>query len=114
MAAAYGCAIFRNSRGMTYYKDIYLADSATALIRWDGGGGASSTSPDFFNAPEPIYLNDVCIVTGSAQTKLDVRRNNVSTGNILRQACHLSSVTFRPGLNVPFNQGDKITIAELA
>lgn len=101
--------------GQTYTKDIYLSDVANARVRWDGGLGASSTSPEFFTPPEPVVMQDYAQVTGTADTtKLQVCRAGVPTGDILRYTIHLTTLNNRPALNIVFAAGQDISANQLA
>lgn len=100
--------------GKSYSKDIYLSDVAAALARFDGGSGASSTSPTDWRPPEPVVLVDYSEVTGKADTtKIQLTRNGVPTGDILRASIHLTSLANRPRLAIPFNTGDQISAVQL-
>lgn len=93
----------------TYSKDIYLSDVVDALVRWDAGSGASATSDTNWRAPEQIVLIDYSQVTGTADTtKLQLTRNGVPTGDMLRYTIHLTSLNNRPRLGIVFNPGDNI------
>lgn len=117
MAAAPQYASFTlvGRSGRTYQLDAYFSDVANASVKWDGGAGASSTSPDFYTAPEDCILTDYSQVTGLTDTaKVSITRNNVPTGNILRAAIHLTTLNNRPKLQLPFKAGDKIAGVQLA
>lgn len=114
MAATAGSAIFTGKSGMTYSKDIYLSDTVNTPINWDAGVGAAATSPAAWRCPEDVLLTDVAIVTGAAQTKLQVTRNGVPNGNALRHTLHLNTLNNRPNLRIPFNAGDDIGAIQLA
>lgn len=115
MAATVGAFQFVGAAsGRSYSKDIYLSDTANGLINFDSGGGASATTETFWTAPEPIYLTDYAVTTGYAQTKLQIIRNGVPTGDILRHGIHLDTLNNRPRLGIPFNAGDKLAAIQLA
>lgn len=61
----YGGMFFRGRSGATYPIDIYISDVNGALINFDGGAGAGSTSPTFWIAPEDVILEDYSQVTGT-------------------------------------------------
>lgn len=110
-----GSMIFMGRSGRMYSKDVYVSDVAAALINMDSGAGASATSEKFWTPPEPVLLNDFSLVTGTADTtKLQVTRNGVPTGDILRYAIHLTTLNNRPRLNIPFIPGDKVGALQLA
>lgn len=101
----YGTMCFVGIRtGKTYSKDIYLSDVAEAMVRWDGGAGASSSSPDSWRPPEPVILVDYSQVTGTADTtKIILIRDGQPTGDILRYTIHLTSLSNRPRLRIGFS-----------
>ena len=86
----------------TYIVDLYLDDVADAPVNFDGGAGASATSPESYRAPEPVLLTDLAIVTGAAQTKLQLLRGNNPTGDMLRHTLFLNTLAFRPRLTIGF------------
>lgn len=101
--------------GMKYAKDVYVSDVATALINWDSGAGASATSRNFWRAPEPIEMLDFSMIAGTADTtKIQVTRNGVNTGDTLRYAVNLSSLSSRPRLKILFASGDEVGATQLA
>ncbi len=115
MAATNGTAQFIGLRTrQTYTKDLYLSDAAGALVNWDSGAGASATSEQSWIAPEPVVLSDVAVVTGAAQTKLQLLRNGVPSGDMLRQTVHLTTLANRPSLSILFTKGDKIGMIQIA
>lgn len=114
MAASYGSALFKGRSGRTYYKDIYADDTANNPIRWDNGGGASATSETSWISPEDCVLLDFCLTAATGQTKTSLQGNGMQTGDIFRNALHLSTVTFRPTLMVPFRAGTKVSMVQLA
>jgi len=115
MAATNGTAIFRGLRsGLSYIKDLYFSDTAGTQINWDGGVGASATSPLDWVPNEHVRLVDFSIVTGAAQTKLQLIRNGIPTGDLLRYAIHLTTLNMRPQLNIVFAAGQKISGIQLA
>lgn len=103
----YGTMVFRGLRtGKTYVKDLYVSDVLAALITFDAGGGAGAATPTAWKAPEPLILVDYAQVTGTQDTtKLQVTRNGVPTGDMLRYSIHLTSLNNRPALSIGFGQG---------
>lgn len=112
----YGTMIFRGMKsGLTYSKDIYLSDVANALINWDGGAGASATSPTNWTPPEAVVLVDYSQVTGTADTtKLQMTRDGVSTGDMFRYTIHLTSLNNRPKLRTVFGARQQISAIQRA
>ena len=101
--------------GKTYSKDVYVSDVVAGLVNWDAGAGASASSPEDWPATEGVTLVDAAIVTGMADTtKLQLTRNGVPTGDIIRYEVYLTSLNNRPALNIPFNALDKIAAIQLA
>ena len=103
----YGTFVFRGLiTGRIYNVDIYLSDTADALLHFDGGAGAGETSPDSFIPTEPVALIDVAIVTGTADTtKLQILRGNQPTGDFLRYSQHLTTSPFRSPVSLGFAAG---------
>lgn len=103
------------SSGMHYAKDAYVSDVANALVNFDSGAGAGTGSETFWTPPEPVMLVDYSMVTGTADTtKLQVTRDGVPTGDVLRYTVHLTSLNSRPRLNIPYGAGQKIGCIQLA
>lgn len=115
MAATQGTAIFAGLRSRkSYIVDIYLDDVADALINWDGGAGSSATSPEYWTPTEPVILTDMAIVTGAAQTKLQLMAGNRPTGDMLRHTLQLNTLAKRPSLAIGFNAGQAVRAIQKA
>jgi len=112
----YGTMTFYGlSSGKSYNKDLYLSDVAAALVRFDGGQGAGGTSPTELTFPEAVVLTDYAQVTGTADTtKLQLTRNGIPTGDILRYEVHLTSLNNRPSLRVGVGAGVRFSANQLA
>lgn len=112
----YGQFTFRGVRsGKSYSVDAYFSDVAAALVRFDAGSGASSTSPTEWVCPEDVVLRDYTIVTGMVDTlKVQLQRNNNPTGDVLRYALHLTTLANRPGLNIGYRAGSNFRATQLA
>lgn len=109
----YGVVIFRGASGQTYDKGIYMSDVNGTQVRWDGGAGASATSPEDWYAPEPVVIRDVALGADLTDCKqLQICKNGIPTGDILRTALQLISITYRPVKNIPFFPGTKITFIQ--
>ena len=115
MAAQSGNVSFVGRSTRTYAKQIYCDDTANHTVLFDAGVGAASGIGDaFFIAPEMMVMTDICLAAATAQTRTQVVRNGVPTGDTLLNAQHLASVTFRPQLRIPFLKGDKVALVQLA
>ena len=114
MAATQGTMTFIGRSGKTYIKDVYLSDTVNTPINFDGGIGASATSPLEVTFPEEVILKDVALVTGAAQTKLQLARGGVPTGDMLRHTLHLNTLAFRPALRIGVRAGVRLTAIQLA
>jgi len=113
-AAQHGLMLFVGLQtGQTYAKDVYISDAAGALINWDSGAGAGSTSETFWTPPEAVVLRDFSIHTGMTQLSARLARNGVPTGDTLRYAIHLDTLANRPTLNIPFAAGDKVQVTQV-
>lgn len=99
----------------SYIKDLYLNDVANNPARFDGGQGASTTSPTELTFPESVILSDYAQVTGTVDTtKLQLTRNGTPTGDILRYAVHLTSLNNRPRLVIGIGAGVRFGANQLA
>jgi hypothetical protein len=110
----YGTMVF-TGRLKTYHKEVYVSDVANAAIRFDGGGGAGASSPTELTFGEPVILIDYSQVTGTAETtKIQLTRNGVPTGDILRYEIHLTSLNNRPRLAIGIAAGVRFSANQLA
>ncbi|GAH92058.1 unnamed protein product [marine sediment metagenome] len=111
---AYGTFVFVGMRSQRIYNvDSYIADVADDLIHFDGGGGASPTSPTSFTAPEDILLSDVSFKTGpTVISKLQILRGNQATGDFLRLAAHLDTSPARSPVRLGFVRGTEVRAIE--
>lgn len=99
----------------TYTVDAYVSDVANAVVRFDGGGGASTTSPDYWAAPEPCVLTDFAIVTGTQDTtKLDLSINGRPVGGFLRYTMSLTTTSQRPRLSLGMRAGSQFRAIQRA
>lgn len=115
-APEYGTFTFQGIRtGRIYNVDMYFSDVADALLNFDGGAGASATSPTSFTAPEDLLLTDIAIVTGGTDTKkVQLLRNNQPTGDFIRHVPHLTTNPFRPALRLGFRAGTEVRAIQKA
>lgn len=114
MAAQYGSVTLVMGRGDVRQVDAYFDDTAGNPVRFDGGGGASATSPTFYTVPRNCIVTDVVLAAATGQTKTQINRNNQPTGNILRNSVHLASVVTRPALRIMFAAGSNLSMTQLA
>lgn len=114
-APEYCTFVFLGQSTRVYNVDVYYSDVVDGLINWDGGAGASATSPDSFTAPENITLKDIAVVTGGTDTtKFQLLRGNQPTGDFIRHVPHLTTNPNRPQLNLGFRQGTQIRAIQKA
>lgn len=115
-APQYGTIAFMGQQsGRVYNVDLYLGDVVDSLGNFDGGGGASATSPDSFTAPEDLLLSDFSIVTGMTDTtKIQILRGNQPTGDFLRYTQHLTTSPTRSPLRLGFSRGTQIRVIQKA
>ena len=114
MAATEGTAVFVGRSGKTYVKDMYLSDTVNTPVNWDSGGGAAATSKDDVSFPEDVYLADVSVVTGAAQTKLHLIADGSSMGQFLRHTLHLNTLANRPALRIPLRARQVLMALQIA
>jgi hypothetical protein len=98
---------------MTYTKDIYVGDSNGTQVNWDAGQGAASTSPLYWIPPEDVTMKDLIMAAAPTITRMQVTRNGVPTGDMLRVAAHTQAITFRPMLNIPIRAGSQVIINQI-
>jgi len=98
----------------TYTIDIYITDVVGASVKFDGGAGASATSPDFYTFPEPVIIEDLSVVTGLTDTtKIRLVGNGKPSANILRYALHLTTLNNRPRLTVGVRAGSRLSAIQI-
>lgn len=115
-APQYGTFTFVGIRsGRVYNVDAYFSDVADALVNYDGGAGAGTTSPTSWTAPEPVLLVDQAIHTGMTDTtKIQTLRNNQPTGDFLRYTQHLDTSPARSPVRLGVNQGTEFRCIQKA
>jgi len=117
MATPQYCGFFFQGlkTGKTYSIDAYVSDVNAAYVRFDGGAGAGTASPDHWIAPEPVTLRDFAMHTGTADTeKIRMVSNGRPTAHVLRYATHLDSLATRPTLNISFSEGTQIAAFQIS
>lgn len=113
----YGTAMFKGiDSGKTYAVDIYISDVANAVVNFDSGSGASSTSLGFWKAPERVVLYDLSIASGTADTKsiFPTADGGQIAGFRFRYANFLNTLATRPSLAIGFRQGTNIGFTQSA
>lgn len=111
----YGFMKFKGMSGRTYIKDVYASDVANALVNFDSGAGAGSSSETFWTPPEPVVLTDFGIHTGMVDTTaIRITKNGVPSGDTLRYAAHLDTSTGRPGLVIGCAASVKVSAIQIA
>lgn len=116
MATSVGTVHFVGASGQGYVKDIYVVDTANALDRWDGGAGADSTSPDYWETPEPLTLTHYYQVAATGQTRSRININGTPTQSMLRNALHIPSATIigTPYVGLKFPAKVRVSITAIA
>lgn len=115
-APQYGTVVLRGLRtGRIYNVDAYFSDVVDGLANFDGGGGASATSPTSFTMPEECIMVDFSIVTGMTDTtKVQVLRGNQPTGDFLRFTQHLTTSPARAPIQLGFRAGVELRCIQKA
>ena len=115
-APQYGTVVLRGLRtGRIYNVDAYFSDVVDGLANFDGGGGASATSPTSFTMPEECIMVDFSIVTGMTDTtKVQVLRGNQPTGDFLRFTQHLTTSPARSPIQLGFRGGVELRCIQKA
>lgn len=107
----YGTATFiGQASGKKYSVDLYISDVVAAPTTWDSGTGATSTSLQFWKAPERVVLIDLSIATGpTVMTSLvPTADGGQIAGQRMRIANFLNTLAFRPALTLGFNAGTNV------
>ena len=111
----YGQMIFIGQSGKSYCVDLYVSDVNAALINFDGGGGAGSTSPTTWVCPENVTLVDFSMTTGTADTeKIRLVVNNKPLASVLRYVQHVSTNANRPRLSQGFAKGSQVSAFQIS
>jgi len=101
--------------GKSYLVDFYVSDVDGALVKFDAGAGASSSSPEFYTFPEDVVIKDISIESGTADTtKMRLVVNGKPTSHIIRYSVHLTSLNNRPELQIGVRQGSMVQFIQLA
>lgn len=116
MATPQYCGFFfTGESGKTYSVDAYISDVNGALVTFDSGAGAGSTSSTYWVAPENVILKDFSMVTGTADTeKIRICKNGIPTPNVLRYVPHLTTNAERPKLQIGFVSGTMVSAIQIS
>jgi hypothetical protein len=108
--ATTGTITLIGASGQTYARGFYLPDAAGGVLHFDNGAGASSTSQDFATWNETVAIKDFFILTTAtpAATQFRLTMNGVPTSQLFSVAAHISTVTFRPQLNLTIPAGQRL------
>lgn len=100
--------------GKPYSIPIYIADVADALVHFDGGSGASATSPQDFDCPEDMVIEDISVKSGPTVIfSLQPASGNALIQNTRYQlADFLNSLPARPKLRLGFRKGSRMRFYE--
>jgi len=115
-AARYGTAVFKGQSGRVYNVDLYVSDVASALVNWDSGNGATSTSLTYWKSPENCVLIDLSLASGLTDTTNVVMVSDGAQipGARLRYANFLNSLATRPAINLGFRAGSNVSAIQVA
>jgi len=115
MTAATNVTFIFQSGRQSYSIQGVLQDAAGGAIRFDSGNGIAIGSPtttgtDFKTFGEEVMLKDIIIGTAGTPAALNFRLtlNGVPTTQVFLVAAHLTSITFRPQLNLPVPAGARL------
>lgn len=109
-AAVDGTFILTGQSGRSYMVGAYFPDAAAGIINFDQGAGAGAATGAFKTFDENVVLTDICLGTGTTPAALQFRLtlNGNPTSQLFRVALQLSSVAFRPRLNLPIPKGARL------
>lgn len=112
MAATTGIATFVGQQsGRRYSKHLYITDTTATLVRWDVGSGASTTSPEYFTAPENLVLIDMSILAAPTVTTCSVIVNGQPSGDRLQYAVQTAATVNRVPLAIPIAAGAQFQLS---
>lgn len=114
-APQYGTIILLSADGrQTRSVDIYVSDVVAALVNFDEGQGATSTSKTEYIAPSNCVIKDVIFETGLTDTSVyQLTVNGSPTGDWLR-AIVQDDGNERPKLTIPVAKGSAIGLIQRA
>jgi hypothetical protein len=101
--------------GIDYAVDAYVSDVVGSMVTFDAGAGAGAASPNFYTFPEAVYLRDIAVVTGLADTtQIRIVAGGAPTPHVLAYATHLNTNVGRPKLAIPFKAGTRFMALQMA
>lgn len=108
MAATAGTFFFKTKSGLGICKDVYVPDAVGDVIRFDGGAGAGSASPDFCTFGEDVVLVDASFAAAPTATRVRLVANGAPTNQVIRYGSHAYNLNNRPALNVYIRAGTRL------
>lgn len=115
MAAAILTIRLAGRSGRVYSVQGYASDASAVAVKFDETKVPVAGSPDSYTCKEPCTLFDVAFTTDLATpTAVQITRNGSPTGDIVDVTAQLVSVVSRPNPSIPFAQGDKIGLMQIA
>jgi len=101
--------------GATKQIELYISDVNAAMVNFDGGGGAGTTSPDYFIMPVAGAIVDFAIKTGLTDTeKVRILLDGMDVGYTVRYIQFLDSLAKHPSVLVPVRAGRAIRLKQVS
>jgi len=97
--------------GATYARQTWFPDAAGSSLRFDQGAGVSASLGETFTSfPEDVFIRDIAITAGGtpAATFFRLTLNGSPTSQQFAVAGNLTSVAFRPQMNLPIPYGSRL------
>lgn len=110
-AGTIGSIICVGGSGNTYTRQAWFTDAAGASMRFDQGAGVSATLGETFTTfPETVAIRDIVITTTGtpAATTFRLTLNGAPTSQMFVVAGQITSVAFRPMLNLQIPYGSRL------
>jgi len=106
-----GNITFRGLRtGRMYGVNIYVSDVANANVLFSANGAAGSGSLNYWQAPEPVIVHDMALLTGTADTtglQLTSGGAVIPSSSVLYTSI-LNTLSERSPPRIAFNQGSMV------
>jgi hypothetical protein len=98
--------------GQSYSRQTWFPDAANSVLRFDQGVGVSATLGETWTTfPETVTIKDIIIATTGtpAATFFRLVLDGVPTSQQFAVATQLTSVAFRPYLNLVIPRGARLS-----
>jgi len=113
MADTAGTFVFVATDGSkTYSVDAFVPDAVATTIKFNASGKALTTSPEYWQAPEDVYLVDITGVAPTAVGGVVTFTGSIISGKTFRWANQLASLATRMKHKVLVRAGTQFGILQ--